>query len=99
MRKCDYSSFLTYSGPEAVRTELVDAANKNKLCDLLPTCVREAASADMRLQLYRHAVAALRYGSSFTATAQRCTTLWQEWYSNRPAACTSKHIPVPASYL
>lgn len=48
MRKCDYSSFLTYSGPEAIRTELVDAANHNKLCDLLPKCVREAAQADMR---------------------------------------------------
>jgi hypothetical protein len=36
MRQCDYSSFITYAGPEEFRTELVDAANSNKLCDLLP---------------------------------------------------------------
>lgn len=36
LTNCDYSSFITLSGPEEVRTELVDAANSNKLCDLLP---------------------------------------------------------------
>jgi hypothetical protein len=61
MHKCDYSSFLTYSGPEAVRSELVEAANKNKLCDLLPKCVRqEAEPADTHSQSSLSARAAAR---------------------------------------
>jgi hypothetical protein len=36
LRQCDYSSFITLAGPEEIRTDLVDAAKQNRLCEALP---------------------------------------------------------------